>query len=403
MTHAAIIGNGITGITAARRLRALQPDWDISVISGESTYHYSRPALMYIFMGHMRYKDTKPFEDHTWERERINLVRDWVTDIDTGQSALTLHKGGAMLFDHLLLATGSKPNKFGWPGQDLNRVSGLYDLMDLRALYDAMPVVRRAVIVGGGLIGLELAEMLHSRNVHVTFLVREQSYWSGVLPPDESAMVTQVIRDAGFDLRLGVELDEIIGDDDGGACAVVTKDGERIECQYVGLTAGVSPNLDLVRETDIETGRGILVDWSMRTNIKNVYAAGDCTRHPQPILGGTLRLESVHNAMSQGKIAASNLLGIETEYAEVPWFWSDQYATKLQMIGLSNADDEAIVRGDMKTDQFSVLYLREGRLMAADVVNNPREFMACRKLVPLLGKFDRAQLADAERPLQELL
>ena len=124
---------------------------------------------------------------------------------------------------------------------------------------------------------------------------------------------------------------------------------------------------------------------------------------PQPILGGTLRLESVHNAMSQGKIAANNLLGIDTEYAEVPWFWSDQYATKLQMVGLSNANDEAIVRGDMKAEQFSVLYLREGRLVAADVVNNPREFMACRKLVPLLGEFDRAHLADTERPLQELL
>ena len=139
MTHVAIIGNGITGITTARRLRELQPDWRISVISGESDHHYSRPALMYIYMGHMRYKDTKPYEDHQWERERIDLVRNWVTNIDFDQSTLELHHGQSMSYDKLMIATGSKSNKFGWPGQDLDGVQGLWDLMDLRRLYDKQP------------------------------------------------------------------------------------------------------------------------------------------------------------------------------------------------------------------------------------------------------------------------
>ena len=119
MTHAVIIGNGVTGITAARHLRTIEPTWRITVVSGESTHHYSRPALMYVFMGHMRYADTKPFDDGLWKRERIELVRDWVTGIDIEQRSLTMHRGGGIEYDKLLLATGSKSNKFGWPGQDL--------------------------------------------------------------------------------------------------------------------------------------------------------------------------------------------------------------------------------------------------------------------------------------------
>ena len=276
MAHAAIIGNGITGITAARRLRELQPDWTITVISGESDHHYSRPALMYIFMGHMRYQDTKPFEDWYWHENRIDLVRDWVVGIDTEQKSLALHRGDPISYDTLLLATGSKSNRFGWPGQDLQGVQGLYDLMDLHQLYQNVRDTRHAVIVGGGLIGIELGEMLHSRGVHVSFLVRESSYWSNVLPPEESAMVSRMIREEGFDLRLSTELKEIVDDGNGRAGAVITNHDERIECQLVGLTAGVSPNLDLVRETSIETNRGILVDWSLQTNVPGVFAAGDC-------------------------------------------------------------------------------------------------------------------------------
>ena len=170
-----IVGNGITGVSAGIRIRQLQPDWKITLVSGESKYHYSRPALMYIFMGHMSYEDTKPYEDNFWEKNEIRLIRDWVTNIDIKNNRLELHRSKLMNYDKLLLATGSKSNKFGWPGQDLDGVQGLYDLMDLRELYENVQDVKDAVIVGGGLIGIELAEMLHSRNIHVTFLVRENS------------------------------------------------------------------------------------------------------------------------------------------------------------------------------------------------------------------------------------
>jgi NADPH-dependent 2,4-dienoyl-CoA reductase/sulfur reductase-like enzyme len=323
--HAAIIGNGITGVTAALELRKLQPDWKISLISGESTYHYSRPALMYIFMGHMTYQDTKPYEDHVWADERIDLVRDWVTEIDTDGKQLSLHRSGKLGFDKLLLATGSKSNRFGWPGQDLDGVLGLYNLQDLKALHDVIGRAKHAVIVGGGLIGIELAEMLHSRGVHVTFLVREKSYWNNVLPAEESNMVNRIIRDAGFDLRLKSEMKQIIDDGNGRACAVETGTGERIECEIVGLTAGVSPNIDLVKDSSIETGRGIQVDWSLRTNIPDVFAAGDCA---ELVTEGDARnvLQQVwYTGKQQARVAAEVMAGSDTRYEMGIWYNSAKF------------------------------------------------------------------------------
>ncbi len=325
MKHAVIIGNGVAGITAARRLRSIEPEWRITVISGESRYHYSRPALMYLFMGHMRYADTKPFEDHVWEEDRIELVRDWVIEIDADASTLHLHRSGKLGYDKLLIATGSKSNKFGWPGQDLKRVQGLYDLMDLHQLHENVRGTRQAVIVGGGLIGIEFGEMLHSCNIPVTFLVREKSYWDNVLPAEESAMVSRIIREAGFDLRLETELKEIVDDGSGAACAVVTGQGERIDTQLVGLTAGVAPNTDLVRESNIETGRGILVDWSFRTNVPNIFAAGDCAEIVTDGDGRNLIQQVWYTGKMQGKVAAEAMAGRDVRYDPGIWYNSAKF------------------------------------------------------------------------------
>ncbi|MGK0344643.1 MAG: NAD(P)H-nitrite reductase large subunit, partial [Myxococcota bacterium] len=166
--HVAIIGNGIAGVTAARTLRKRDPKARITMISAESEHHWSRPALMYIYMGHMRYQDTKPYQDHFWGKNRIDLVRGWVTQIDAEGKTLTLDGQRTVQWDKLLIATGSKPNMFGWPGQDLNRVSGMYSLQDMDALEGWTRDIKHGVVVGGGLIGIELAEMLHSRGRHVT-------------------------------------------------------------------------------------------------------------------------------------------------------------------------------------------------------------------------------------------
>ncbi len=337
--HIAIIGNGISGITAARFIRKLS-DHKITVISAETDHFFSRTALMYIYMGHMRFQDTKPYEDWFWEKNRIGLKRGYVEQIDTQQKKLSFKNGDTLSYDKLILATGSKPNKFGWPGQDLKRVHGLYSYQDLEAMEKYSDGLQRAVVVGGGLIGLEMAEMFHSRHIPVTILVREKSYWNGVMPPEESAMINREIHRHKIDLRLEEELAEIVDNGQGEACAVITKSGERIECGFVGLTAGVSPNIKFLAETGIETKRGILVNEHLETSIPDIYAIGDCSeqREPKP---GRRGVEAIwYTGRMMGETVAYNVCGKPVAYDPGIWFNSAKFM-----------DIEYQVYGDVRANQ----------------------------------------------------
>jgi len=320
-----IIGNGVTGVTAALTIRELQPDWDITIVSEESEFFFSRTALMYIYMGHMRLEDTRPHEKDFWHRKRLDLLQAQVTGIDTAARQVRLDDSRTIGYDQLLIATGSQSNRFGWPGQDLDGVQGLYSLQDLARLEAESPRIRRGVIVGGGLIGIELAEMLHSRGVEVTILARESSYWNNILPQAESELINDVIRENGVDLRLGSELGEIIDDGTGRACAVVTGAGERIECQFVGLTAGVSPNLTALTGSSIPTGRGVLVDTGFRTAVPGVFAAGDCAEIVAPE-GGRNRFEQLwYTGKMHGRVVGTNMAGGDVEYDRGIWFNSAKF------------------------------------------------------------------------------
>ncbi len=322
--HIAIIGNGISGITAARFIRKLS-DHQITVISAESKYFFSRTALMYIYMGHMREVDTQPYEPWFWEKNGIDLLFDYVEKVDTDAKTLHFRDSQPLQYDKLIIACGSKPNKFGWPGQELDHVGGMYSLQDLEAMEKGSDGLERAVIVGGGLIGIEMAEMFHSRHIPVTFLVRESSYWNNVLPAEESEMVNRHILEHGIDLRLSAELKEIIGNGAGKACAVITKEGKRIDCGYVGLTAGVSPNVDFLKETPIELQKGILVNELLETNVPDVYAIGDCAqlRTPKP---GRRPIEAVwYTGRMMGETVAYTVCGHPVEYDPGIWFNSAKF------------------------------------------------------------------------------
>ncbi len=322
--HIAIIGNGISGVTAARFIRKLS-DHKITIISAETEYFFSRTALMYIYMGHMRFKDTQPYEPWFWEKNRIDLVKDYVNNIDFNAKKLEFQSGSALSYDKLILATGSDSNKFGWPGQDLDGVHGLYSYQDLEAMERCSKGLKRAVIVGGGLIGIEMAEMFHSRNIPVTFLVRENSYWSNVLPKEESNIINKHIKENHIDLRLETELKEILPDANGKVRAVITNKGEEIACGFVGLTAGVHPNISFLKNTTLETHRGILVDNFLKTNIKDVYAIGDCAqiRTPKP---GRRPVEAIwYTGRMMGETVAYNICGHPTEYDPGIWFNSAKF------------------------------------------------------------------------------
>ncbi|WP_420385174.1 NAD(P)/FAD-dependent oxidoreductase [Roseivirga sp.] len=324
MQHVVIIGNGIAGITTARHLRKLS-DARITVISAETDHFFSRTALMYIYMGHMKYEHTKPYEDWFWSKNKIELKRAFVSSVDTEAKSLAFDDGSSMSYDKLVLATGSKPNRFGWPGQDLKGAQGLYSYQDLETMEENTKGIQRAVIVGGGLIGIEMAEMLLSRNIPVTFLVREKSFWNNVLPQGESEMINRHIREHHVDLRLGEELEEIVGDNSGRVKAIKTKSGDLIECQFVGLTAGVSPNIDFLQGSGIELNRGILVDENLQTNIPDVYAAGDCAEFRQPN-GERRPIEQVwYTGRMMGEALGRTLAGKITAYRPGHWFNSAKF------------------------------------------------------------------------------
>ena len=328
MEHIVIIGNGIAGVTAARHIRK-NSDKQITIVSAETDYFFSRTALMYVYMGHMKFEHTQPYENWFWKKNRIDLVKGFVNTVDHHNKQLVLADGNSIGYDKLILATGSKPNKFGWPGQDLQAVQGLYSKQDLDQLEANAPdnkSCKRAVIVGGGLIGIEMAEMLRSRNIPVTFLVRESSFWNGVLPAGESAMINEHILEHHIDLRLSSNLKEILADENGRARAVVVQEtGEEIACDVVGLTAGVTPNIDFLKESGIELGRGIKVNRYLETNIQDIYAIGDCAEQHESI-GQRRAIEAVwYTGRMMGETVAQTICGNKIEYKPGHWFNSAKF------------------------------------------------------------------------------
>jgi len=331
--HIVILGNGISGITTARHVRK-RSNARITVISAETDYFFSRTALMYIYMGHMRQQDTQPYEPWFWKKNRIELKKAFVEKVDFEAKTLLTAAGERIQYDKLVIATGSKSNKFGWPGQDLDGVHGLYHVQDVEAMEKHTARMQNAeygmrnaaIVVGGGLIGIEMAEMFHSRHIPVTFLVRESSFWNMVLPPEESDMINRHIREHGVDLRLETELKEILPDASGAYCAaVVTNKAETLPCFFVGLTVGVSPNIDFLKNSGIEINRGILVNEFLETNVPDVYAIGDCAeqRVARP---GRRPIEAVwYTGRLMGQALAQTLTGIRTEYVPGIWFNSAKF------------------------------------------------------------------------------
>ncbi len=328
MEHIVIIGNGISGVTAARHIRKLS-DKKITIVSAETDYFFSRTALMYVYMGHMKFEHTQPYEDWFWKKNRINLKKGYVKHIETKSKTLHFTEGDTLEYDTLVIATGSKPNKFGWPGQDLDGVMGMYHKQDLDNLEKYAPnnkICKRAVIVGGGLIGIELAEMLHSRHIPVTFLVRETSFWDGVLPEGESAMINREIINNGIDLRLSNNLKEIVSDENGKVKSVIIQEtGEEIACDVVGLTAGVSPNIDFIKDSGIETGRGVKVNRFLETNLPDIYAIGDCAEQHEAI-DQRRPIEAVwYTGRMMGETLAQTICGNRIEYKPGHWFNSAKF------------------------------------------------------------------------------
>jgi NADPH-dependent 2,4-dienoyl-CoA reductase/sulfur reductase-like enzyme len=276
-------------------------------------------------MGHMKYENTKPYEDWFWKKNRIELVKDYVEKVDSESKKLILRNRGNFKYDILIIASGSKSNKFGWPGQDLKGVQGLYSFQDLELMEQNSKGIKHAVIVGGGLIGIEMAEMLLTRKIGVTILVRENEFWSNVLPIQEANLISRHVRSHHVDLRLNTELKEIQSDGNGKVKSIVTNKGETIDCQFVGITVGVSPNIDFLKGSGIATKRGVLVNEFLETNVPDVYALGDCVERKYD-LPGRRNIEQVwYTGRMMGEVVAQTICGEKAKYEPGPWFNSAKF------------------------------------------------------------------------------
>ena len=321
-----------------------------------------------------------------------------VQSVDAAAQTVACADGDVLAYDQLLLATGARPRRLEAPGADLPGVHYLRTIADVDAIKRDFQPGRRIAIVGGGYIGLEVAAVAVQMGLQATILEMAQRILPRVATPAMSAFYHQLHEDKGVAIRTDARVDAFEGA--GRLAAVVCADGERVQADLAVVGVGILPNVELAEAAGLHCDDGIVVDEHARTSDAHIYAAGDCTNHPNPLLGRRLRLESVPNAMEQGRAAAANMAGNPTIYAAMPWFWSDQYDLKLQMVGFPADEDLRVVRGDRSAGRFASFYVRDGVLAAAEAVNSAGEFLAARQLV---GKpVDPTALEDPGTDLKTL-
>ena len=333
--HIVIIGNGIAGVTAAITIRKLS-DFRITLISGENSHFYARTALMYLYLGQLRFENIKPYADWFWEKNRIELRQAWVNRIHFEEKSISLDTGEKLSYDKLLLATGSKTAFYNWPGQELSGVHGFYNLEDLAKIENATKNDGPAVLVGGGLIAVELAEMLHSRNIPVTIMVRDDRYWGKNLPEQEALMVENHLQQKGIDLKLKTTLEKLEPDATNQVAFAITSSQEKLPCTFVGIATGVEPNLELVKNSILNIGKGIQVNELLETNVPNVYAAGDCAE----LSNSGNKVEQLwYTGRMQGETAAYNICDKQVAYNRgIPFNSAKFFDLEFQSYGTVNPE-----------------------------------------------------------------
>ena len=372
------------------------------VLVGDEPYlPYQRPPLSKNFLsGDMPAERLYVKPASFYEDPQVELrLETRISEIDRNRKTLKTNSGD-ISYDKLILALGSRVRRLTIEGADLDGVHYLRNIADVDGIHAELQNKKNAVIVGAGYIGLEVAAVIQQLGIDVTVVEMADRVMSRVVSPEISDFYQIEHTTQGVKLRLSTSITAFHGD--GRIDAVETADGELIPADFVVIGVGIVPNTELATHADIIVADGIVVNDQCQTNDPDIYAVGDCTSHPNSIYGRQLRLESVHNAVEQAKTAASNICGKETHYSQVPWFWSDQYDLKLQIAGLSTGYDDVVIRGNPADRSFACLYLKDGKLIATDAVNSPKEFVQSKALIAARTVVDRDKLADTEVQLKEL-
>lgn len=402
MDRIVIIGAGHAAGQAAASLRQDGYEGDICIIGDEPHLPYQRPPLSKQYLlgehGLERGVYLRPEKFYTDKHVEVRTSVT-VTAIDTAAKTVTTSEGDVVEWSRLLIATGSRPRVLNIPGSDLDGIYYMRTIADVDKIKTAMQTAKNMVIVGAGYIGLEVASVAVTQGLEVSVLEMESRILQRVTTPEMSEYYTDLHTERGVNIFTETAVSAFEGDD--GKVEHVIAGNLSLPADIVVVGIGIVPNVELAAEAGLDVDNGIVVDDHCRTSVPDVYAAGDCTNHPSLLLGRRIRLESVPNAMEQARVAAANMAGGDKVYDAVPWFWSDQYELKLQMVGFSADGDTQVVRGDKDANQFAVFYLKDGKVVAVDAVNSPREFMVCKQLY---GKpVDPAVLADPDTDLKSLM
>ena len=398
-----VIGGGQGAGQAAASFRQAGYGGEVILLSEEPFLPYQRPPLSKQYLsGKLAIERVYIRAEKFYTDKNIDVrTNTSVESINPGAKTVVTRAGDVVAYEKLMIATGSRPRVLNVPGNDLQGIHYLRTIKDADAIRAATfgdaARAQNIVIVGGGYIGLEVASVMVTAGLNVTVLEMEDRILQRVTTPAMSAFYHKLHTERGLNIVTSARVSGFEGKSRVSKvlCGEVSMDAELV---LIGI--GIIPNIELAQEAGLDCDDGILVDDHCRTSGQNIYAIGDCTNHPNPILGRRLRLESVPNAMEQARTASANMLGQDKVYAAVPWFWSDQYEVKLQMAGFSADGATQIVRGDKSANKFAVFYLDGDKLVAVDAVNSPREFMICKQLY---GKsVDAEKLADADIDLKTL-
>ncbi len=398
-----IVGAGHAAGQVMVTLRQKRYGGKITLLGEEEHYPYQRPPLSKKFLaGELAaerlyvkppsFYDNPDIELHFGTPViRIDLAGKTVADADSN----------AYHYEKLIIATGARVRKLDLPGSGLAGVHYLRNIQDVTAMQEYMHEGKRLVIIGAGYIGLEVAAVAASKGLQVTVIEMAERVMSRVVSEQVSEFYQSEHSQHGVNLMLSTGLAGFSGST--ALEQVDLADGTSVAADFVLICIGVIPNVELGGDAGLDVDNGIVVDDRCRTSDTSVYAIGDCTNHPNSILGQRLRLESVHNALEQAKTAARNICGDDLEYAQVPWFWSDQYDLKLQIAGISQGYDATVLRGDSAKRSFSCLYLRDKQLIAIDSINSPRDFMQSKALIANHVAINPDTLANVELALKDMV
>ncbi|SOB76998.1 3-phenylpropionate/trans-cinnamate dioxygenase ferredoxin reductase subunit [Marinobacter sp. LV10R510-11A] len=396
-----------------------QEGWDgeILVISDERHLPYHRPPLSKAFLSGARTAESLAIRPAAfYEKQNVQFRQGRVTAINRDQQTLTFVEGAGergsegenekeskvLSYDKLALCIGARVRKVDLPGCDLSGIHYLRDMADAESIKANITEGQHAVIIGGGYVGLETAALLRQLGMQVTVLEMGPRILGRVTAPEVSDFYHRVHMESGVRIHTGVSIGGFSGN--GQVGKVVCTDGAEFPADLVVIGVGVLPNTELAEMAGLAVENGIVVDEFCRTIDPNIVAAGDCANQFNKLYACRVRLESVPNATEQAKIAAASICGCNKSSASLPWFWSDQYDLKLQIAGLSQGYDQVIVRGDRRTGRsFAAFYLKEGRLIAADCINRPQEFVLSKRIIAQKLTIQPERLADDSVPVKELL